>query len=70
MKYNRKLLTACLFFLPAVVPVNAQQITGTPGSPSALQVSHLSIAFRLVVQQRPESIRQQMSSILEQTVCS
>src|SRR6516225_3419111 len=35
MKYNRKLLTACLFFLPAVVPVNAQQITGTPGSPSA-----------------------------------
>jgi hypothetical protein len=29
------LTLACLLVLPAVVPVNAQQITGTPGSPSA-----------------------------------
>src|SRR5215472_17550304 len=36
MKFNRKLLAlACLFFLPAVLPVNAQQVTGVPGSPSA-----------------------------------
>ena len=36
MKYNRKLLAmACLFLLPAAESVNAQQITGTPGSPSA-----------------------------------
>jgi hypothetical protein len=38
MKYNRRLLAiACLFLLPATVPVNAQQITGTPGSPDATQ---------------------------------
>jgi arylsulfatase len=30
-----KLALACFVILPAVVPVNAQQITGTPGSPSA-----------------------------------
>src|SRR5262245_8266238 len=36
MKYNRKLLAlASLFFLSAVLPVNAQQVTGVPGSPSA-----------------------------------
>ena len=52
------LVLPCLPLLPVGVPVNADQMTGTPGSPSALQVSHLSIAFRLVVQQRPESIRQ------------
>jgi hypothetical protein len=36
MKYKRKLLAmACLFFLPVAVSVNAQQVTGVPGSPSA-----------------------------------
>jgi hypothetical protein len=30
-----KLTTASLFFLLAAVTVNAQQINGTPGSPSA-----------------------------------
>ena len=36
MKCNCKLLfIACLFLLSAAVPVNAQQITGTPGSPNA-----------------------------------
>src|SRR5262245_66607555 len=29
------LALACLLILPGGVPVNAQQITGTPGSPSA-----------------------------------
>jgi len=28
-----KLTTACLFFQLAALPVNAQQITGTPGTP-------------------------------------
>jgi arylsulfatase len=38
VKYHRKLLAiAWLFFLAAVVPVNARQINGTPGSPSATQ---------------------------------
>ena len=32
-----RLKTAFLFFLLAVVPVNAQQIYGTPGSPEATQ---------------------------------
>ncbi len=36
MKYNRKLLAmACLFLLLVAESVNAQQITGRPGSPSA-----------------------------------
>src|SRR5215469_5803181 len=30
-----KFALACFVILPAIVPVNAQQITGTPGSPSA-----------------------------------
>src|SRR5271165_3998588 len=30
-----KLTTACLFFLLAALPVNAQETTGEPGSPSA-----------------------------------
>src|SRR5271165_6038521 len=33
-----KLAIACLLFLPAIVPVKAQEINGTPGSPSATQV--------------------------------
>jgi len=36
MKYKLKLLAmACLFLLPAAVPVKAQQANGTPRSPAA-----------------------------------